>query len=749
MKRTPHFLANALLLAVAASLAEANPQFEGWRQAGRYRTTWTAPPERTPSNHSVDGPLMGNGDLLVALGGDPREQCFHLGKNDLWRLESRLGRSSPVPLGVLSLRVPELEGASYEVVQEWAPPKTIGTFALSDGTLRETSLVTAATDLLVIELEAEGRAFVVESLLRVQEGRGSASVLGQQGDLVAGRRSFTEGVDIPSGVSVAYKILGPSVSAMKGESGAVGYRFAVEPGKPVFLVLGVSSRFEDPDYEQRARWTLSGLDLVDVGSLIRQHTGWWIDYWGRSHVELGDEVLEGHYYQSLYTMAAASRNRRFPPGIFGWVTTDTPDWNGDYHLNYNHLAPYYALYSANRIPQADPEDSPILAFRSRGRWYAREVLEARGVLYPVGIGPLGVETTRGAEDDATGRFVKGGMFWGQRSNAAYCLVNIAQRWRCTYDLEYGREVYPFVCDVLDFWESYLRWEDGRYVIRDDSIHEGSGKDVNPILALGLLRNALDLAIDLNRELGGEPRRIETWRHELDHLSGWTTQERDGRTVFRYTEEGTDWWGDNTLGIQHVYPGNALGLDSAPEWLEVARNTIAVMGRWIDFNGSNSFFPAAVRVGYDPEVILERLRAYAENTYPNGFQRDNPHGIENLSTTPNTIDEMLCMSHVPAGTAPGTQVLRLFPVWPRDRDARFTSLRAWGAFLVSSELKGGEVRFVLIESKRGRDCTVVNPWPSAKVKVQREGNLEPEPEVVEGERFTLETAVGEKLMLTRE
>ena len=156
--------------------------------------------------------------------------------------------------------------------------------------------------------------------------------------------------------------------------------------------------------------------------------------------------------------------------------------------------------------------------------YAENVTKTRGVLYPVGIGPLGIETTRGEADGSSKHAEEGGLFFGQRSNSAYCLVNIARRWRCTHELEYGREVYPLVREVVDFWEDYLVFEDGRYVIRGDSIHEGSGKDVNPILSLGLVRNAFDLALDLDHELGRDADRREKWRHVLEHLSEWTTQE---------------------------------------------------------------------------------------------------------------------------------------------------------------------------------------------------------------------------------
>jgi len=102
-----------------------------------------------------------------------------------------------------------------------------------------------------------------------------------------------------------------------------------------------------------------------------------------------------------------------------------------------------------------------------------------------------------------------------------------------------------------------------------------------------------------------------------------------------------------------------------------------------------------------------------------------------------------MGHVPAGAAPGTQVLRVFPVWPRERDARFAGLRSWGAFLVSSELRQGRVQYLWIASERGRDCTVVNPWPDEEVVVRRPRGAE---EIVRGARFTLETSEGEVLLL---
>lgn len=101
----------------------------------------------------------------------------------------------------------------------------------------------------------------------------------------------------------------------------------------------------------------------------------------------------------------------------------------------------------------------------------------------------------------------------------------------------------------------------------------------------------------------------------------------------------------------------------------------------------------------------------------------------------TVNEMLLQSH--------EGVVRLFPNWPKKLDARFGTLRAAGAFLVSAELKGGEISHVKITSEKGRDCTIANPWPSHQVRVIRNGNAS---ETVEGDKFIIKTQPGEILSL---
>lgn len=77
----------------------------------------------------------------------------------------------------------------------------------------------------------------------------------------------------------------------------------------------------------------------------------------------------------------------------------------------------------------------------------------------------------------------------------------------------------------------------------------------------------------------------------------------------------------------------------------------------------------------------------------------------LQGVPSAINEMLLQSH--------EDVIRLFPVWPRQKDASFVNLRAVGAFVVSSELSNENITNVTIRSEKGRTCRIINPWVHGK------------------------------------
>ena len=739
------------LAAIATPPALPDPmlQAEAERIVSRHKAVFDAPPGGVPSRDSAHGPLLGNGDMGAVISGKPEAQRFWLSKNNFLKLKDGHRAGGPRPFGGLEINIAALADASYRVEQELFPAMTVSRFTKGANSVTMRSFVAATEAVLLVELSAEGAPVEVQTRLWAAPGRGSEEELGRTDGLLWATKGFAKDVITPTAAAAVLTVIGGKISHPDLEpfvpqvipdpppkrmpppkvKSQPGPTFTLQPGQKVTVAVAMQSSFDGKDPLAAARKLALDLNADKLKALEEQHRQWWRAFWARSLVEIGDPVLEQRYYLSNYVMGSGSRDPEFPQGIFGlWTTDDDPRWAGDYHLNYNYQAQFYGLYSSNHIEQADTFEAPVLAFMERGRTAARELLKTRGVYYVVGIGAKGVQSC------------KPNTYLGQKSNAAYCLANMAMRWYHTYDAAYAKKVYPFVLEVANFWEDYLKLENDRYVIYDDAIQEDhAATDFNPVVSLGLVRTTFELATELSNALGVDAARHEKWQHILTHLSAFPTQEKNGATVFRYTEKGTDWVEGNTVGIQHIYPAGAIGPDSDPKLLEIARNTIRVMDRWIDGNGMSSIYAAAIRVGYDPEIILKELtHMVATVGDANGFTKGNVHGVENCSIVPNAINEMLCTGH--------GHVLRVFPVWPKSRDARFLNIRTWDAFLVSSALKDGTVQSVTIHSERGRPCTLVNPWPGKAIDVYRDGKKS---ETLKGGRIVLQTEAGTTLVLVGE
>ena len=537
---------------------------------------------------------------------------------------------------------------------------------------------------------------------------------------------FTRRADAMPGsreVAVVTRVLGQGITM----EGTDGLQFTLKPGETATLASVVRSDLDDKDFLGAAKKRAADLTVSEIEAMSRRHLAWWSKFWEKSFIEIPDKEIERRWYAALYTVASCSREGKVAPGLWGnWITTDRPAWHGDFHLNYNFQAPYYIVYSSNHPELSLPFYQAIWQSVPNGRAMAKRH-GWKGVHFPVSIGPWGLSPENPDGD------------WGQRSDAAFAALNFIWHYQHTQDIDFLRTTaYPYLREVAEFWEDYLKFEGGRYVIYNDSIHEGSGPDMNPLLSLGLVRTLFRSMIQMSADLNIDADRRPKWQHIADHLSDYPLQERNGKTVFRYSEKGMAWCGGNTLGIHHIFPAGAIGLDSDPKLLKVCRNTIAEMARWHDGNGFSSWYTACARVGCDPKTILSRLRVECDRqSYPNLILQYGGGGIENVSGF-LAINEMLLQSH--------EGVVRLFPVWPEEQDARFGGLRAVGALLVSAELKAGLISGVRIHSERGRDCTVENPWPGRKIRLTR--NAAPA-EILSGSRVTFKTTSEENIELTPE
>jgi alpha-L-fucosidase 2 len=731
-----------VLSGCAVSPQPAKTSLSHQRVVDKHRAVFTKPPTCVPSNLVVDGPLLGNGDIGVVTNGPPEDQRFSIGKNDFWDYPSR----RIVALGGVRVQVPAIKGATYQQEQVLADAEVRGRFSGNGLVVRTKSWVGFSENLLIQEWIHDGDQPVqidvshwagphpnVDKMktssyyIRIHPDASRTTTMGREGDVIWTTRTVGERASQSRSATLATRVIGAKVVISEGHVA----RFEILPGTTIRLVTAVVSDRGQPAHRREALALVARATVATLAVHKREHEQWWGDFWSKSSVDIGDPLLEKFYYASHYIMACCSRAGEVAPGLYGnWITTDTSTWWGDYHLNYNHEAPFWGLYSSNHVAQSEPYDKPLLDFIPQGKRLAKLYMNRDGILYPVSLGPDGMTTVR--------EYRKHHLFLGQKYNAAYGAVNMSMRFYHTYDKAYARKIYPYLLEVATFWEQDLKFENGRYKIIEDCVNETDKKpdDVNPINSMAMVKMAFRTAIDVSKELGVDVQRRGKWQHILDHFSPFPTYQFKGATVFQGADSGVSANGGEGgwALVEHIWPAGLIGLGSGKELLEISANTIRLKPAWKSHNCFPMIFPAAARVGYDPTQILDSLRgACQSNGYPNGFIFFGGGGIECASGVPATINEMLLQSH--------DHVLRLFPVWPKGKNAKFTTLRAIGAFLVTAELNSGRVRGVRIVSEKGRRCTLVNPWPGQAIQLVRDGQPGG---ILKGDRVVFPTTAGEVL-----
>jgi len=734
--------------------------------AGRYKGVFTAPPEMVPNQKTPDGPLTGNGDIGLTLGGTPDQLCFYLGKNDFWRAYPVYPGGGIALPGALSVSIDELKDASYYAEEIFDRAYIKGKFVKRDFQLELRTWVAATHNTVVVEFTSS-KSCRVKLNLWSPKGNTSINSSGTTKDVYWVTRSFenTELLEWPCHVAIAMKIIGGDLSKNNF--------LTFLPGKKTTIVLSLYTNFDRVSWKEPAVNDVSSITLSDITKMRQEHENWWKNFWFRSTIRIGDPYLEKYYFASQYLFACASRGNKFAPGIWGpFITQDSTAWGGDYHLNYNYQAPFWAAYSSNYIDLVDNYDQPLLDYMPKGKWHAQDLLNIHGIYYPVGIGPKGLVTTRwpltseemekkyGTRENTIDHGYK---FLGQKINAVFGAANMFMRFYSTYDTNYALRIYPYLLECAIFWEDYLKFEDGRYVIYMDHFNEvmprltntGNWRDrlgdFNSTLSLGLVKMLFKGILDVSSYLKKDADRQEKWKHILTHLSEFPLGEVNGRPSLKNVEKNASGPGRvpglNRVSIHGlILPGGVTGPKTDSQFNNILLNDVAHWkdreqnrGDWGNTlgNGIETCFPAAVRVGYDSDTILKKLKdRIAVQSLPNLWITQSGGGTETLAAVPLTINEMLLQSY--EGT------VRVFPNWNRTKNAGFDRLRAYGAFLVSSNIKNGSVEFIQLLSEKGRPCMLENPWPGKSVQLVRNGK---KTEIINGNVLQFQTKENEVIRLS--
>lgn len=274
-----------------------------------------------------------------------------------------------------------------------------------------------------------------------------------------------------------------------------------------------------------------------------------------------------------------------------------------------------------------------------------------------------------------------------------------------------------------------------------------------LVDLTLIKFVMNAYLDAVRVLEVEADEAETVRDVrdiLDHFPEYPTAESEYGTVFvSVPGEHSEVVYNVPNSLMTVFPGEEHGLHSPGDILQILANSYrnhrneggnelvflnlqaARLGLLDLDRFKRQINYCLVDNGTCADMVLQVHGRYSDTTK---FDYMRPMGVwfENFAV-PVVINECLMQSY--NGT------IRLFPNWPLDRAAAFTTLRAVGAFLVSASCANGQVDRVEILSEAGTPLRIVNPWAAGARVISGAGE-----EIVRGELIEAPTAAGETITL---
>ncbi len=190
-----------------------------------------------------DGPLMGNGDLAVAVGGTYTNQTFYLSKSDLSQSARGVGGLTYTFDGLAA------DGTNYRQEQDLYHAEVRSVIPLRQTTVRMRSWTADASNILVTELWTEAGVPLEVSLSLWSHANASTTQAGTENGIIWSTREITNKLGTPaqpfsSKVAMATRKLGAvPVCSTDGKKSSVA-KFTLQAGKTVNVFTVVSGGYQ-------------------------------------------------------------------------------------------------------------------------------------------------------------------------------------------------------------------------------------------------------------------------------------------------------------------------------------------------------------------------------------------------------------------------------------------------------------------------------------------------------------------------
>lgn len=692
----------------------------------------TTPPTGVVTNGYTRGALLGNGDLGVVVGYTDVAQRFYFGRMEHWGTTwgpSTGLTDSCLSIANLTISSPDTSPSpadAYRMTQDIRTGEVRTSMQLGTPTVSMVSWTADCDNVFVTDLSVpagspDARITVALAARSSSPGHNvqyptvaSVSADGTTLRLTRSGDPFPAS-DWRSTQALAVRLIGASHTSASATAEEATVTFTLTAGKSVHVVTAVRGDARSgpggpaaATLADRAEAAAKAITASRLDSLRAEHHDWWRDFWMRSYVDLGDPALESYYYGALYVLGASTRAGKLPPALYGgWITTDLPNWENKYFLNYDYEATFYGAGSANRPGLLESYCRPLLdelpyqrnntaQLGYQGACYGRKLTPQHiGRPAPAPVPVAATKNPRGLTD--------------QKSNGSFGFMPAIDRWQYYREEDYLRkELYPALKELAAFWADYMTWDGTRYTVEHSGSHE-NWDDFNPGLDLGFIRRVYTVLLEASVLLNQDARMRSEWQHVLAKLSAQPTGTYGGTSVYTLAEVVDPRHSpfvvhDQPINLEGVvHPAGVVQLGSAPVDVQRARDSLALQNEW--GSTGNSYpktFLMAARVGWSGPDLLARFKAQtAKRWRPSNLTYAQPGG--GLETTANIemLNSMLLTGEF--------GLLRFFPVWPAHRPASFTRLRAKGGYVVSGSLSQGRVQQVDVLAEHAGTVRFANPW----------------------------------------
>ncbi len=501
---------------------------------------------------------------------------------------------------------------------------------------------------------------------------------------------------------------------MPGDIDVQGIEYAlamVSKGDLTAISLVTSVDIQGGDVLERAVSRVRETISHKEASLVKRHEKLWEQFWSRSGVQLGDNVLQRWWYRMIYFAGTVCKPGTAPMNLMAPLATDITPWHSDYHHNYNSWQVFWPLPAANHTELADPWISYLNGMIPRFRFLAKETYDCEGTFAP--ISSFLYEPDPALSKSPNKRQMSMNP-WGLTVGSG--AMNVQNAWQmhlCSPDPDYLKEkIYPIIRESALFYASFMEKcslsPDGKIRLGPSySPEHGEVGIYNCPFDIAYFRYTFNIIIQAASELNMDQSLVARCLKLRDLLPNYpTAPDENGNPVV------VDWEGckynevpvhNITVPATPVFPCDQVTWFSPEPEKELFRRTIAITKH--NFNNSNVIFNIAKARFSMPEAVTDAKKWFLSRELPNGlFQwQGHQHGtyMGEMVGIAGLINEFLLQSV-------GDKI-RLFPCWPADQDASFSGLRAQGGFLVSAEFKGGQVASATIVSEAGRELTLLSPW----------------------------------------